>query len=84
MIRSLGLLNAMFKGSGACGALGSFGLLGLAGCPELGCNELGCAGFEEFDVCGELPVGEEPKGEDELAVEFGPLPVLLPGSGGGG
>ena len=64
MMRSLGLLAAIFNGSGACCALGSLGLFGLTGCAEA--------------VCEELELCDEPK------VEFGELPVLLPGSGAGG
>ncbi len=76
MTRSLGLLNAMFNGSGAC-ALGSLGLLGSLGCEET----VAC---EEFDACEELDDCEKPPFCDEPGPEFGPLPVLLPGSGGGG
>ena len=69
MMRSLGLLAAMFNGSGAC-ALGSFGLFGSPGCEAFDdCVEAAC---EELELC------------DEPKVEFGELPVLLPGSGAGG
>jgi hypothetical protein len=77
MMRSLGLLAAMFNGSGGC-ALGS---LGSTGCDELEvCAEAVC---EEPEVCVE-PRVVEPRVVEPCAVEFGPLPVLLPGSGGGG
>jgi len=67
-VLSLGLLAAMFNGSGGC-ALGSLGLFGSAGCAFDDCVEA---------VCCVLELGNEPK------AEFGELPVLLPGSGAGG
>ena len=78
MMRSLGLLAAMFSGSGAC-ALGSLGLFGSTGWDELD-DEFDADAFDDCAgaVCEELELGEEPKGE------FGELPVLLPGSGAGG
>jgi hypothetical protein len=63
----------MFKGSGAC----ALGLLGSLGCEEL-------EFCEELELCAEPEVWAEPEVCDELGLEFGPVPVLLPGSGGGG
>jgi hypothetical protein len=82
MMRSLGLLAAMFNGSGGC-ALGS---LGSTGCDELEvCVEAVC---EEVEVCVEPWVVDprvvEPRVVEPCVVEFGPLPVVLPGSGAGG
>jgi hypothetical protein len=77
MIRSLGRRKAIFNGSGAC----ALGLLGSVGCEELAF----CEGLEvwELELCDELEVAE-PEVCAELWPEFGPLPVVLPGSGGGG
>jgi hypothetical protein len=50
---------------------GALGLLGSLGCEEL-------EFCEELELCAELEVCAE------VWLEFGPLPVLLPGSGGAG
>ena len=59
------------------------GLLGSVGCAELElCEELEFC--DELEFCAEPEACPEPEVCAEFWLEFGPLPVVLPGSGGGG